>query len=494
MGGGLMELVAKGSQDIYLTGNPQITFFKHLYKRHTNFSIESVEQTFSGDVNFGLKSKLELKRSGDLLSQIILEIEIPKIYSSDNSVTWINSLGHAIIDEVEILIGGQLIDKHYGEWLEIWSELTLDNSKQDGFKHMVGNFGTSNNNSGPFTLYIPLQFWFCRNIGLALPLISLQYHSIEIDIKFRKFEECWTNNSLTYYSAYKIGNQIYRITGNYFNNSTDIGKNFYWPDGSIDTIIGVTDIAGNPTSFGEKATVSTSGNKGSSTVPILNAYLKSNIVPDSSYDYSFKNSRAFCDFIYLDTKERRHFAQGKHTYLIEQLQFNGNKTYIEGQTSEKIPIDFNHPTKEIIWIQQSDSVKLNNNWFNFSDSNDSLRRSKEPIDKVTLFLNGQERFSERKGSYFRLVQPYQRHTRIPASDDTKYIYTYSFALRPEDIQPSGTCNFSRIDNSDINIEFNDPKKNDPNAPAISSGSIRIYATNYNILRIMNGMGGLAFSN
>jgi hypothetical protein len=318
MGGGLMELVAKGSQDIYLTGNPQITFFKHLYKRHTNFSIESVEQTFSGDVNFGLKSKLEIKRSGDLLSQIILEIEIPKIHSSDNSVTWINSLGHAIINEVEIFIGGQLIDKHYGEWLEIWSELTLDNSKQDGFKHMIGNFGTSNNNSGPFTLYIPLQFWFCRNIGLALPLISLQYHTIEIDVKFRKFDECWTNNSLNYYSAYKIGSQIYRVTGNYFNNSTDIGKNFYWPDGTIDTITGVTDIAGNPTSLGERATVSSSGNKGSSSSPILNAYLKSNVSPDPSYDYSFKNSRAFCDFIYLDTKERRHFAQGKHTYLIEQ--------------------------------------------------------------------------------------------------------------------------------------------------------------------------------
>ena len=364
MGGGLMELVAKGAQDIYLTGNPQITFFKTIYKRHTNFSIESIEQTFSGDVNFGLKSKLELKRSGDLVSQIILELELPKILSNDSTVTWINSIGHAIIEEVELEIGGQLIDKHYGEWLEIWSELSVNNSKQDGFKAMVGNFGVSNGTKGPYTLYIPLQFWFCRNIGLALPLIALQYHDVVINIKFRNFNECWTNNSLRFYNAYKIGNTIYKTSGDFFNHSTDVGKLFTWPDGTQDTIISIYDAQSQPTSMGSEAIVNNSGNIGNSNNPIYGSYLKSTTKPqipngetEASY-YGITNARAFCDYIYLDTKERRKFAQMKHTYLVEQLQFNGNKTYIEGQLTDKISIDFNHPTKEIIWVQQSESHRI----------------------------------------------------------------------------------------------------------------------------------------
>ena len=501
MGGGLMELVARGAQDIYLTGNPQITFFKRIYKRHTNFSIESVEQTFSGDVNFGLKSQLVLKRSGDLVSSIILEIELPKISSSDNTVSWINSIGHALIEEVTLEIGGTLIDKHYGEWLEIWSELSLDYSKLPGFKHMVGNMGSSNGTKGPYTLYIPLQFWFCRNIGCALPLIALQYHDVVINVKFRKFDECWTNNSLRYYDAYQQNDKIIRVKGDYFNHDVDVGKYFYWPDGSYDIIKEVKDSNGNFTTIGTEATVYSNQNIGSQSNPKFSAYLKSNTAPlngpngeEPKVHYSILNCRAFCDYIYLDTSERRKFAQMKHTYLIEQLQFNGNKSYIEGQKSEKIGLDFNHPTKELIWIQQSDSIKVNNNWFNFSDSNDSNTRSNEPIDNVILYLNGQERFSQRKGSYFRMVQPYLRHTRIPSADDTKYIYTYSFGIKPEEHQPSGTCNFSRIDNSDIHIEFRDPQKYDPNSAPIPSGSIRIYALNYNILRIMNGMGGLAYSN
>ena len=487
MGGGLMELVAKGSQDIYLTGKPQITFFKTIYKRHTNFSIESIEQTFKGDVDFGLKSTIVLSRAGDLVSDIILEINIPRIESTDLSSTninWINSIGHGIIKEIDLEIGGTLIDKQYGEWLEIWSELTVNSSKKEGYRTMVGNLGSDNGNQGPYTLYIPLQFWFCRNIGLALPLIALQYHEVAINIKFRNFEECWINNSIHYYRAYKIGNMIHTVNSNRLFDDSDVGSIFYWSDGSKDIITNVI----NDT----KIQVNSSGNKGTLQNPIYNNYLKTDESP--SEKYSILNAKAFCDYIYLDTVERRRFAQISHNYLIEQLQFNGNKTYIEGQKSEKIELDFNHPTKEIIWIQQSNNVKDNNDWFNFSATTDYIQRSYEPINKVILYLNGQERFSERKGSYFRLVQPYQRHTSIPDSSGTKYIYSYSFALKPEEHQPSGTCNFSRIDNSDLHIEFRNPQENDSNAPPMPGGAIRIYAVNYNVLRIQNGMGGLAYSN
>jgi hypothetical protein len=507
MGGGLMELVAKGSQDIYLTGNPQITFFKTIYKRHTNFSIESVEQTFKGDVNFGQKSTLTLSRKGDLVSDIIIELNIPKIESNvDNStnITWANSLGHILLEEIELEIGGLLIDKQYGEWLEIWSELTISESQQSGYKTMVGNYGSGGGLIGPTTLYIPLQFWFCRNIGLALPLVALQYHEVSLNIKLRTLDECWVNNSLRYYKAYKVGNLVSKVKGDKFEEGdltqedgitplgwpgdlhSDIGRKIYWPDGTHDTIVSVV-------SGGSSVIVNnSSGNKGSLENPLYNVYVSTDESPKKRY--SLSNTRVFCDYIYLDTVERRKFAQIKHNYLIEQIQYNGDKTYIEGQTSEKIELGFNHPTKEIIWVQQSDLVKHNNDWFNFSASNDETQRSLEPISKVILYLNGQERFSERKGSYFRLVQPFQRHTRIPSSSDTKYIYTYSFCFKPEEHQPSGTCNFSRIDNADIHFEFRDVNANDENSPPMPSGKIKIYAINYNILRIQNGMGGLAYSN
>ena len=487
-----MELVAKGSQDIYLTGNPQITFFKTLYKRHTNFSIESIEQTFKGDVDFGLKTSIVLSRAGDLVSDIILEINIPEIKSTTSNsenIKWMNSLGHGIIKEIDLEIGGTVIDKQYGEWLEIWSELSLDYSKKQGYRTMIGNLGSDEGFSGPYTLYVPLKFWFCRNIGLALPLIALQYHEVAINIKFRPFNECWINDSIHYYKAYKQGDIVYTVNSNkpfindIYQNGGDVNSKIYWPDGSIDTISEVL------SEFSVR--VGTSSNKGSLTNPIYNVYIKTD---ENAIVNSILSARAFCDYIYLDTIERRKFAQISHNYLIEQVQFNGDKTYIEGQRTEKIELDFNHPTKEIIWIQQSNNVKDNNDWFNFSATTDIVERSFEPIDKVILYLNGQERFSERKGSYFRLVQPYQRHTSIPDSSGTKYIYAYSFGLNPEEHQPSGTCNFSRIDNSDLHIVFRNPKDNDLQAPPMPGGAIRIYAINYNVLRIQNGMGGLAYSN
>ena len=300
------------------------------------------------------------------------------------------------------------------------------------------------------------------------PLIALQYHEVAINIKFRTFNECWINDSLHYYKAYKNGNIVYTVNSNRPFTTDDIGSKIYWPDGSVDIISAyVSDFS---------TQVDSSSIKGSSTNPIYNVYFKTD---ENAVSASILSARAFCDYIYLDTIERRKFAQISHNYLIEQVQFNGDKTYIEGQRTEKIELDFNHPTKEIIWIQQSNDVKNNNDWFNFSATTDIIERSYEPIDKVILYLNGQERFSERKGSYFRLVQPYQRHTSIPDSSGSKYIYVYSFSLNPEEHQPSGTCNFSRIDNSDLHIVFRNPKDNDPQAPPMPGGAIRIYAVNYN---------------
>lgn len=489
-----MELVAKGSQDIYLTGNPQMTFFKVIYKRHTNFSIESIEQPFKGDVNFGQKIELVLSRSGDLLSNVIIEFNLPKIESTQtpNNLQWISSIGHGLIETVDISIGGNLIDRHYGEWLEIWSELSLETSKKYGYRNLVGNRGKEGPNNA-CTLYVPLQFWFCRNIGLALPLIALQYHEVKLEMQLRKFNECWRNNTMKYHELIQEQNYVIKTDGIWLKGIDD-NKIMTWPNGIRNVILEIgpeitdqtlspalLELSGHP----KVARVNNVQNLGSFESPIQDVFTKSDELPLKEYDIT--SAKLFTDYIYLDTVERKKFAQIPHNYLIEQLQFNGNKGYQEGQTENKIELDFKHPTKELIWIHQSLTYQINNDLFDFVSPRSNIT-SQDSIESAILFINGQERFTERSGRYFKAIQPYLRHTAIP--NLSKNIYVYSFALSPENHQPSGTCNFSRIDNSDLLIKF----RKRENETLLPEGNTRIYATNYNILRIQNGMGGVAYSN
>ena len=435
MGGGLMQLVAYGAQDIYLTGNPQITFFKVVYRRHTNFSIEAIQQIFeqsSDNLYSGGKKSVLISRNGDLIHKIWLECNLQCKSSLINGsgctyVNWTNNTGHALIEECSIRIGGQEMDKHSSRWLDIWNELT-DHDEADWLglnKHAAKNAYL--NSQGPLSsedsislkLYIPLQFWFCRNVGLALPLIALQYHEVELDIKFRE-------------------------------SSALINTDF------IGTLV----------------------------------------TEESSI-----NVNVFADYIYLDTDERRRFAQVSHEYLIEQIQYKENN-----KSNTKFRIDFNHPVKEIIWIlpnsdygrKYGDSIanidatiedgNHRNDYFNYNAhrstayiENISGQQSYEGFNRSTLKLNGHVRFKERDASYFRICQPRQAGHKIP----TKHIYMYSFALNPEEHQPSGTCNFSRLDNAHLSFnQLNDNGKQ----------QISVYVVSYNVLRIMSGMGGLAYSN
>jgi hypothetical protein len=293
-----------------------------------------------------------------------------------------------LIEEVSIEIGGQTIDKHYGDWLNIWNELTQSAEKEDGYNVMVGNTTAltttdagNPDSTGAATLYIPLQFWFCRNPGLALPLIALQYHEVKFNITFAPLASLCD------------------------------------------------------------ATPSNS--------PVLGASL-------------------YIDYIYLDTDERRQFAQVQHEYLIEQLQYTGAETVNAGSVKSKLAL--NHPCKELVWVVQPSG----------NEPADYSNSGAQTVTDAKLQLNGQDRFSTREGAYFNLVQPYQHHTRIPATG----IYVYSFALNPEQHQPSGTVNMSRIDNATLQLT----------AAAGANASLRVYAVNYNVLRVMAGMGGLAYSN
>ena len=478
MGGGLMQLVAYGAQDIYLTGNPQITFFKVVYRRHTNFSMESIEQTFNGNPDFGKKVSCTISRNGDLIHRVYLQTTLPEVVvnkaSTIKEFNWVNWVGHQLIKNVEVEIGGQRIDKHYGEWLHIWNELTQSAGLKSGYARMVGNVhrlvtpntaaaNTADADSADeviypkTTLFIPLQFWFCRNPGLALPLIALQYHEVKINVEFNDLNKC---------------------------AQADI--------------------------------TSADGARGGS-------YTLQNS------EKSLLDTALWVDYIYLDTDERRRFAQVSHEYLIEQLQFTGEESI--SSISNKVKLNFNHPVKELVWVvQKNDNVVLaNKQYFNFSDARDSSFATGSPMDPLgvglsgpsddglgatnsglantsggmtlstmgqnddfdsgvnpistaKLQLNGHDRFSERTGDYFNYVQPYQHHTNVPAIG----INVYSFGLKPEEHQPSGTCNFSRIDNATLQLSVTDA--------AAEGSKVRVYATNYNVLRIMSGMGGLAYSN
>ena len=468
MGGGLLQLVAYGAQDVYLTGNPQITFFKVVYRRHTNFAIEAIQQTFNGTVGYGQTVNCQISRNGDLINRVYLQVALPKITGIEglnafNNVgaRYVNYIGLRLIKSVLIEIGGQQIDKHYSDWLYIWNELSLPRGKRYGYDTMVGADKdiTSFNDT---TLYIPLEFWFCRNVGLALPLIALQYHEVKIKIDFENKEKCVFSSkgaSSTESEAYVAG------TG---------------------TVADITDMS------------------------------------------------LWVDYIFLDTDERRRFAQLSHEYLIEQLQFTGTET-LNGGATNRVKLNFNHPCKELIWVAKPNNYARKACWynyttvdnvdltslivdaqlpttmptnisniptdftssnymagFNFGDANLGQIAASSPFLDTILQLNGNDRFSVRDGTYFSFVQPYQHHTNIPSNPG---INVYSFALKPEDHQPSGTLNMSRIDTATLMVTTkSDLKSSFTGTPALTYDGINIYAVNYNVLRILSGMGGLAYSN
>jgi len=375
-----MQLVAYGAQDIYLTGNPQITFFKVVYRRHTNFSMEAIEQTFNGAADFGKRVTCTVSRNGDLMHKVYLQVTVP-----DVSGEYVKNLGQALVKFAEVEIGGQRIDKHYGDWMHIWNELSQEAGKKEGYGLMTGAGGETAGISAETDLYIPLEFWFCRNPGLALPLIALQYHEVKINIEFSALSE-------------------------------------------------LTDETG----------------------------------------LSLSAASLYVDYIYLDTDERRRFAQVSHEYLIEQVQFTGDESV--SSVSNKIKLNFNHPCKELVWVVQRDASGVEK--FDYTDAS-----GVNPVLIAKLQLNGHDRFSERMGRYFNLVQPYQHHTNVPKTG----INVYSFGLKPEEHQPSGTCNMSRIDNATLQLTLTSETVG-------ADAKVRVYATNYNVLRIMSGMGGLAYSN
>jgi hypothetical protein len=435
-GGALTQLIAYGAQDVYLTGNPQITFFKMVYRRYTNFSMEWVQQKATNSSGkFGQRFEVVIERVGDLLGETHVEVSVPALMQvqpgfdiNGNAVnsSWVgfcDSFMHAACRVMELQIGGQMIDRQYGDWLEIWSELTIPDSKQRGYRQMIGKYvGTVDvlrynalpyNCQKNYRFRLPLQFWFCRNPGCYLPLVALQYHEVRITIDLRAPAELIRSDVI---------------------------------------ITDPLDWNGQP--------------------------------------WNANDVQLWSNYIYLDTDERRKFVSLNHEMLIEQLQFNTQIGVPDGANYQNIELEFNHPLKECMWVVPSDPICGNsltgNDYFNYAGNltGTDLPPFVETFNQAKFVLNGNDRFDAKFAEYFRLAQTFQYHTRTPQ----KHIYVYSFALKPEELQPSGTCNASRIDSFVFNINFGEE------CCSSTSRVVRLYATNYNILRIMSGMGGLAFSN
>lgn len=594
-----MQLVAYGSQDVYLTGNPQITYFKVVYRRHTNFSMETIQHTLNGNPDFGRTSNVTVLRNGDLCTKINLKVRLNAVSlalaSSSNRlyVAWVRRLGHALVNNVEIEIGGSRIDRHYGQWLDIWYELTHSTEHERGYSRMIGDVDsltapvavTSTTEAQvlpEYTLYIPLQFWFNRNVGLALPLIALQYHEVRLNFEF-----------------------------------ANVNKLVVW----------------------------------------------SGTAAPSFKAFTMKDASVLVDYVYLDSEERRRFAQVGHEYLIEQVQFTGADSVGDGSNgttriSYKPKLNFNHPSKMLVWVLTNgafngettkNSTSLYNRFLTYTNSDaawsttaltyaaENLARgmvsleeptasgvtsyavtlrtyasklefttpdgnlkvnilysgenglvsttldvwiianplvngtynlgsflgeidvnlnlnsagtavvsygvdvvrhsltvrdvsvpiyewtdnrsttasgginpydysvvqfhnygvqldgSGNPVEEGNLQLNGHDRFDTMEGAYFNYVQPFHHNTRTPSDG----VNVYSFALRPEDHQPSGSANLSRIDSTVLVLRFLDPFRANLSVPKLNltrDSLFYVFDFSYNILRVMSGMAGLAYSN
>jgi len=393
-------------------------------------------------VDFNKLISITVPRNGDLLSQLYLEIELPKMtpdgplpdsaYNSSpcgvvtesptdysnpvEGVNWVNGVGFAMIDYISIWIGQQEIDRQYGEFMYLWTQLTTPGSKRDGLNFMTGMQAAYNeaSQSGPLRLFVPLHFWFCKNPGLALPVIALQSTPVKIYIKMRN------------------GNDMLFTTG------------------------------------------------------LQNAILEGCPCPPSLSKAPpvIREMTLWGDYIYLDTEERRRFVSSKHEYLIEQVQQQKRFSIPKNAKTATIPLSFNHPMKEMFWVVNQDRMADSHEWFNYG-SRMLLEYGIPNIDlisKALIQFDGYDRFEAQSAQYFRLMVPWQRHTAIP----NDFIYVYSFSLSPEASQPQGSCNASRLDTIVLQLTMNS------NVTSRSAG-VTVYAINYNVLRIQAGLGGVLFT-
>ena len=525
MTGGLIQLVAYGYADLFLTRNPQITFFKAVYRRYTNFTIEQIPQYFKTVADFGKIATCFIAKNADMIGNVILVVTLPsiKFQCNDaktcsntkslqpakpdytNTFAWVKRIGFSMLKTIEVDINGNMIDRHYGEWLAIWSEITgMFGNYKSGYDKMIGNvpeltdFTTSKNE---YTLFIPFYFWFCRSPGLSLPVVALQYSDVKINVEFEDAQNCYmlspshsikcqdamVNFIPNEYIEQNIGGQI--NAGIFINY--DVGANtLYYYKITYDKLVGpplttsssiVTNylIVGKTSGF--VATPSPNTNSVTLPKPIIK-------------NVSLSNCFLLVDYYFLDIEERVRISQSRHDYLIEQL-FYTPSLFLNG-VNQNINLSVNQPCKLLVWLINMDYISANGDIYNYTSSYQHRIAATELFDvpvgepvgsplivKETILLNSNPRISFRGSDYFMNIQQYQdfQYTTVPG------IHFYSFGLFPLLLQPTGTCNMSQLDDVQIQLSLS------PVVTPTLTASFRAYAVCYNVLRIINGLAGLVFS-
>lgn len=502
MTGGLIQLASYGGADIYITGNPEITFFKTVYRRHTNFAKESIIQHINGKVGYGRTVNIDITRAGDLLGAIWLQLR-PPFFTTANTWYYAQGLGNALVKRVDLVIGGQLIDRQYGEWMAIWEELSVSSGRRPGLDAMtltnvaMTNLATkTTSNTAPY-LNVPLQFWFCRNPALALPIVAMSLHEIRLQLEFGNLED---------------------ITSAYIpsNSSSPQQCALVIPDDRVNM---------NENAYGREQNM---------------------------------ECEVWATYYHLDSDERKLLVQNPLEYLIEQVQYKGAYAPSGGsiissrepypETTPNYPITFDvknirydlgfaNPVKELIWgirpLLNIPASAVTSYPTYRTRTRPSFAQFWGEFDSAVIKFNSQDRMKDRSDDHFLLTQNYQRHTRVPRYNQltgSEYItvdaplptekgpvystriYTYSFGLNPEQHQPSGTANFTKLDDAFLEIRrisivdpiiastTIDPETGLP-IPVPRANTINtyinglelvVYATSYNILRVKDGMAGLAF--
>jgi hypothetical protein len=603
MPGGLMQLISYGAEDLFLTGNPQISFFKVVYRRHTNFATEFIEVYFDTKPTFDpvktTTMKVKIPRHGDMISKLFLVYDLPAIVSSTSlnampgpyqtspteaeddpmgqGFKWVTDVGNRIINTIQLTIGGQVINKLYGQWLSIWNDLTVPDSKKNYYKAMIGNTPiltnpdqlnglthiTNNCASCTITssdlhptadtvpnfnfiprqrLYIPIDFWFTESPGLSLPLISLQYVDTEIQIEFNPLNELYTIKSPApdeiIYSHPCITADS--CSASYTKESIETFKQAYYTDISPKNFYEnfnytITAAATTPNNY-ERFFGSTTY----SEYTMFNYFVGRGIEAENNVISEWSQNCYFLtQYVYLDDDERIRMAQNSHEYLITQTR-RENFSGLSGENTT-VELKFNHPIKELIWCFQHDVVSYFNKWNTYTFDQTMRSFANTTLDwqfyeriprtsvmnsfdngfnilyNAVLKLNGHERFKPRDSNYFAYVEPFLhhsgdmtrtiQHTYTPLSESVQGtsstatpqlinvkglesgIYVYSFALEPEQVQPTGSCNFSRINKAQMKFDI----RGGSSETAITY-DLYVYARNVNVLRIMGGVGNIVFAN
>ena len=541
MGGGLMQLVAYGAQDIYITGNPQITFFKVVYRRHTNFAIELIQHPFVGTVGFGNKLSAKISRNGDLITKMYLHIVVSSVdpTNSSSNFAWVRRLGHAIVKQIDIEIGGSKIDRQYGTWLDIWYELARQGDHEKGYARMIGDVPALTNYNNlvkpQYVLYVPLQFWFNRHVGLAIPLIALQYHDVVLNLEFENVnkliicdKEFLNNNSanITMIDASVLVNYVYldtderrrfAIVGHEylieqvqfngiesasipqykyvldFNHPT---KEIMWAvrNGNFSNGLSFIYYTDNdiwlPSDAGciiiEKS-ISIGTNPESIVGGTWIEVIPNQIITVGTFNITNHSDNKP---VYVNPESLSIGDYGITNKIYADITINSDSTITCNNVVTSLTVrDLSIPIEYMTDTRYNTRDPIVNMFSNYGLLIDG---SNNPVDYALLQFNGHDRFDMREGMYFNYVQPEQHHENTPKDG----INCYSFALYPEQHQPSGTSNLSRIESSQLTIWFSDSTFIDglPDLHYFNDNNeLFIYAVNYNILRIYSGLSGIAYA-